>query len=69
MKVKIIRLSMKDAHYHDSKELIGLVGDAEIDLNRKGAWKSISFIPDNNPWPHLPVIHFFAVEIERVKDE
>lgn len=66
MKVKITKLSKKDAHYRDSKILIGLVGECEITNKRTvRGYKGISFIPDKVPdgWG-LPVTHFYAVKFE-----
>lgn len=73
MKVKIIRLSKKDAHYGYRKMLIGLTGNILMDeystptVDKENGWSGIAFIPDNNPFPHLPVIHFAYVKFEQVK--
>lgn len=69
MKVKIIRLGKRDAHYNDRKELIGLAGECEVIGEYENGWKGISFIPDNNPWPEISPIHFFNVKIEILESE
>jgi len=68
MKAKIVRLSKNDGHYHDRKELIGLTGEVEILVQRERRWLGVQFVPDNNPWPFLPVIHFAYVKIEEIKE-
>jgi len=67
MRAKIVRLNKKDSHYSDRKELIGLVGNVDIVVQRERGWLGLKFVPDNNPWPFLPVITFAYAKIEEVK--
>lgn len=78
MKVKITRLSKKDAHYCDRKELIGLTGEINPNhVNPMGKWnkmridyKGFAFVPDEgtNPFGFSP-IHFAFALFEEVKQQ
>jgi hypothetical protein len=68
MKVKIVRLSKKDAFYWNKKEILGLTGEITSTVDRENGWKGIVFIPDNNPFDFTP-IYFAYVKLEKVESQ
>jgi len=70
MKVKIIRLSKKDAFWDDRKKIIGSVGEWEYSIDMHNGWTGGKFIPDV-PIQYVTMsdgaCHFAYVKTEQVK--
>ena len=69
MKVKIIRLSKKDAFYGQRKELVGLTGKwTDLAGLREGGWYGGNFVfdsvPNGNGWRGISTLCFAYVKFE-----